>query len=718
MTKLPLILAPAGSKDSFLAALAAGADAIYCGLKHFSARMEAKNFSVEELADLTALAHDKGAKVYVALNSLIKPGELNAAGGLLDQLNRQVKPDALIIQDFSLLQLAEQTGFSGELHLSTLTSVSFPGALKLIREGFGPRVSRVVMPRELGIDEIRAMSQACPQGLELEVFVHGAICYGISGRCYWSSFFGGKSGLRGRCVQPCRRLYTQNVPGLKIRNEKRTTFSDSRQKPAGQRKGRFFSCRDLSLDVLVKALLSVPKVRAWKIEGRKKGPHYVFYTVKAYQILRDHGSDPQMKKTAMGFLARSLGRPGTHYYFLPQRPQNPVNLTEQTGSGLFIGRVKRGSKPSRSKSPAGGEFYIVPRDELLPGDVLRIGYEDEPWHSVRRVGKYVPKKGRLHLKFPSRKKPPKGSPIFLTDRREKALEKLLAELEAERQLKRTLRRVPPNFHVRLPGRFKKGRFFKKNQSCEIHVKRNPGRGKSKDQTGIWLSVNKNAQFSAKNAQSSWWWLPPAIWPGEEEKWKATIDLALSKGCRNFVLNAPWQMAFFVPGNNTSRVQSPLAQKFGVQSSHERGKKGLSLWAGPFCNLANTLAVDTMADIGFSGVIVSPELGREDYLRLPEQSPLPLGIIISGNWPLCVSHIFPENLETGRPFTSPRGEHAWIMKYGDNVWIYPNWKIDIRTKKDELLRAGYYMFVHLTEPLPKTVELKKRQGLWNWDVGLL
>jgi len=465
-----LILAPAGSKDSFLAALAAGADAVYCGLKNFSARMEAKNFSVEELADLTMLAHDKGTKVYVALNSLMKPGDLSAAGGLLDQLNRLVKPDALIIQDFSLLQLAEQTGFSGELHLSTLTSVSFPKALKLIREGFGPGVRCVVMPRELGIDEIRTMSQACPQGLELEVFVHGAICYGISGRCYWSSFFGGKSGLRGKCVQPCRRLYIQDVPGLKTRNEKRTVLSDSRQNAAGRqdhRKGKFFSCQDMSLDVLVKALLSVPKVRAWKIEGRKKGPHYVFYTVKAYKILRDHGSDPQMKKTALEFLAQSLGRKGTHYYFLPQRPQNPVNLTEQTGSGLFIGRVKGGKKPSRSKSPPGREFYIVPRDELLPGDVLRVGYEDDSWHSVRRVSKYVPKKGRLDLKLPSGKNSPKGSPVFLTDRREKALEKLLAELETERQLRKPLPQVPPNFHVRLPGRFKKRQVFKKIRAVKF-----------------------------------------------------------------------------------------------------------------------------------------------------------------------------------------------------------------------------------------------------------
>ncbi|NNL40914.1 MAG: U32 family peptidase, partial [Desulfobacterales bacterium] len=129
-SQLPEILAPAGNKKSFLAALAAGADAVYCGMKHFSARMMAKNFSLEELASLTQLAHDMGIKVYVALNSLLKPEDLNRAVRLTEALGRWVKPDALIIQDLSFIQLARQTGFSGELHLSTLANASFPAALK------------------------------------------------------------------------------------------------------------------------------------------------------------------------------------------------------------------------------------------------------------------------------------------------------------------------------------------------------------------------------------------------------------------------------------------------------------------------------------------------------------------------------------------------------------------------------------------------------------
>lgn len=650
----PSILAPAGSKASFLAALAAGADAVYCGLKQFSARMEAKNFSIEELAPLARLARDKGTKVHVTLNALLKPGDLVQAGQALKQLNQWVKPDALIIQDLALVQLAKQTGFSGELHLSTLANVSFSKALRLIQASLG--VDRVVLPRELSIDEIKALSPACPGGLTLEVFVHGALCYGVSGRCYWSSYFGGKSGLRGRCVQPCRRMYTQE-----------------------KQNRRFFSCQDLSLDVLVKVLLPIPNVRTWKIEGRKKGPHYVFYTVKAYRMLRDEGSDPKMKKNAVQLLSRALGRTGTHYNFLPQRPQNPVNIDIQTGSGLFVGNVK-GSKLKP---------FLTPREALLSGDVLRVGYEDESWHGIKRVGKYVPKGGRLFLKPVSNRGSKKGAPVFLTDRREKALEEMLSNLDAELEETPGAPIATSTFNVRLPGRSRR-----KSAVFELHVHRKAGRIKPRSRFGLWLSTESQKGLQQGHWKTIWWWLPPVVWPDNEEKLKSLIDSTLKKGGRNFVLNAPWQMAFF-PATKT-----------------------LNLWAGPFCNIANAPAVSILASIGFSGAIASPELGRDDYLLLSKNSPLPLGIVISGNWPLCISRILADNIKTGNAFTSPKGEEAWVRKYGADYWVYPNWEMDLRAKQNELQRAGYSLFVHLKESLPKEIRLKKRPGLWNWDVNLL
>ncbi len=269
----PRILAPAGNRASFLAALAAGADAIYCGLKHLSARMEAKNFTSPELAQLTRLAHERGVGVYIALNTMLTTRDLDQAARLVDALVKTVRPDALIIQDLGLIPLARQAGFEGEIHLSTLANVSFPAALPWLRDRLG--VDQVVLPRELDIDEMRVLGEACPPGLGLEVFIHGALCYAVSGRCYWSSFLGGKSGLRGRCVQPCRRSYQQ-----------------------GETRRRMFACMDLGLDVLVKVLRTIPQIRTWKIEGRKKGAHYVYYTVSAYRMLRDEGHNPKTKRAS------------------------------------------------------------------------------------------------------------------------------------------------------------------------------------------------------------------------------------------------------------------------------------------------------------------------------------------------------------------------------------------------------------------------------------
>ncbi len=654
-------MAPAGNRVSFLAALAAGADAVYCGMKQFSARMEAKNFSFEELDRLTKLAHGMGVKVYIAFNSLLKPVDLNRAAEHLDALSRWVKPDGLIIQDISLVSLARQAGFEGEIHLSTLANVSFPAALKLIREKFG--IDRVVVPRELNIDEIKTLAKACPDGLGLEVFVHGALCYGVSGRCYWSSYLGGKSGLRGRCVQPCRRLYTWK-----------------------KQKQRFFSCQDLSLDVLAKVLLSIPRVRAWKIEGRKKGPHYVYYTAKAYKILRDFGSDPEKKKFALSLLELSLGRTGTHYNFLPQRPQNPVNIKGQTGSGLLVGKLQGASnKP-----------YLIPKVELLPGDTLRLGYEDEPWHAIQTVSKYIPKRGRLYLKLSMKRRPAKAAPVFLTDRRESELKGLLSQLEKKFADIPSSKINIQEIKARLPHKSSK-----REPSFEISIYRKPGKVKTNAQeTGFWLSAQSHMGMPGHLYPKTWWFLPPAVWPDGENELKSLVTLAIEKGGRNFILNAPWQIAFF-------------ADKIKSKKSGRR----LNLWAGPFCNLTNPLSMDALVSFGFSGAIVSPELGSKDYLMLPKQSPLPLGIVLSGNWPLCVSRIISKNIREKEFFTSPRGEQAWVSNYGSDFWVYPNWKLDISKKKDELKRAGYRLFIHLVEPLPKGVKLKERPGMWNWDLEL-
>lgn len=655
-TNRPEILAPAGNIASFFAAVAAGADAVYCGLKNFSARMEADNFSIEELARMKQFAADHDVRLYIAINTLLKPDDLPKAANLVDKLKRHVKPDALIVSDPGMIQIAEQTGFKGEIHISTLANASHPSGIKWLKETFN--ISRVVMPRELNIDEIRQMADASPDDCELEAFIHGALCYAVSGRCYWSSYLGGKSGLRGRCVQPCRRIYTGK----------------------GEPK-RHFSCQDFSLDVLVKVLKEIPKVTTWKIEGRKKGPHYVYYTVKAYQMLRDQGNDPQIKRAATGLLEQALGRPSTHYGFLPQRPQNPVDTSQQTGSGLFMGVLK---------GPRSNPWFS-PRQDLIKGDLLRVGYEDSLGHQIVKVYKPVPKKGRLHINVKGNRKPDKNSPVFLIDRREEELTRIIRNYETELEL------IPPvtvkasEFNFRLPSK-KKGR--KKNPpASETILHRKPPQ-KVRPSDSLWLTSETIDKLPSRFIRPCFWWLPPVIWPDKEQEIADLIRRSMKKGAFRFVLNAPTQMAFF------------------------EKQKGLELWAGPFCNLSNAAAINLLAEKGFNGAIVSPELTGEDYLALPAGATIPLGIILSGNWPLAVSRTLSPEIKPGIPFTSPKGEPSWAAKYGSDYWIFPGWQSDISKHRGKLEKAGYSTFIHIRETIPKPIRMKKREGEWNWNLRLL
>lgn len=708
----PEILAPAGDTPSFLAALAAGADAVYVGLKHFSARMEAENFGVGELTRLTDLAHEAGRRVYVAMNTLIKPGECGAAWRLVARLARLVRPDGLIIQDPGLLDLTRQAGFEGGLALSTLANVTHPLALE---EAKRLGASRVILPRELSIDEIRAMGAACPDGLELELFVQGALCYCVSGRCYWSSYMGGKSGLRGRCVQPCRRVYSEvarqgarpqskDAPRRKGEAKGRPAPAGEAARPArarpgvrpGGRSGRFFSCRDLELGPLVKTLLDVPHLASWKIEGRKKGPHYVFHTVTAYRLLRDNPGDPAARRTAADILELALGRPGGKARFLPQSPEEAASPDSQTSSGLLAGKIRI--------APDGG-CEIRPHLELLPGDYLRVGVEDERWHATQSVTRRVPKAGTLRLRLAKHATPKAGTPVYLIDRREPELQRLLAEwrkrLEAVSAGADSREIAPPAGGPLLP------RPVKPRPRPDMLLTSGLGRGREESarasgSTGgrravpaLWLSP-RTAELSRTLVSRTAWWLPPVVWPEEEAALARMIDRLWRQGARHFVCNSPWQRAFFP----------------------EKLPEDADLLAGPFCNIANAAALAVLAGQGFDGAFVSPELSREDALALPAQSPLPLGAVLSGFWPVGISRFGQTAVKPNEPFMSPKGEVFWTRRYGATLWIYPAWPLDLSGQRRELHDAGYSFFARMEETPPPGLPELRREGLFNWNGALL
>ena len=251
------VLAPAGSMESLTAAVRAGADAVYLGASRFSARAGAKNFGPDELREAVSYCHTRGVKVYLAVNTLVLDSEMSSAVSLLREACA-LPVDAVLIQDMGLLRILRQLAPGLRLHASTQTGVhTAAGAKALFEAGF----HRVVLARELSLRETEAISRACP--IELESFVHGALCMSVSGQCYFSSVLGSRSGNRGMCAQPCRLPFS--VPGGT---------------------GHDLSLHDLSLIGRV-AELEDAGVCCLKIEGRLKRPEYVAAASQACRLAAD-----------------------------------------------------------------------------------------------------------------------------------------------------------------------------------------------------------------------------------------------------------------------------------------------------------------------------------------------------------------------------------------------------------------------------------------------
>lgn len=670
---LPEILAPAGDEDCFLAALAAGADAIYLGLKTFSARMEAENFTLDQLARLVDLAHEQNCRVHVTMNVLIKPEELDQAFRLTKSLASEVNVDGLIVQDLAMPLLIRQAGFKGQVTFSTLANVSNPLALQ---EALSLGANRVVLPRELSLDEMRIMGAACPQALSLECFVHGALCYCVSGRCYWSTYMGGKSGLRGRCVQPCRRAYSKKAASTPARGKKPPL--------KGQEGMRYFSCQDLELGELVKLLLEIPHLESWKIEGRKKGPHYVYHTVTAYKLLRDYPDDAQKRKLAMEILDLALGRPGVKGRFLPQKKLVPMAPDRQTASGKLAGHIHIAQN---------GACQLKPHFQLLPKDYLRIGTQDERWHSLLPVNCKTPKGGTLTLKLPAHKTPRAGTPVYLVDRREPELLKLLNEQRTR------LGGIPQKKLTLLKGKAELPQPCSPKRLPDLYVSPAPSSSPPANiclgrnsLDGIWLNWHELKMSKNRLAKMAFW-LPPVLWPDREEAALQTIRLLLRDGARCFVCNSPWQIHLF------------------------RDAENLNLIAGPFCNIANPLALETLKRMGFKAAFPSPELSRGTLLLLPSQSPLPLGLVLGAYWPVGLSRFGLTGIDVNEPFSSPMGETFWARNYGGTVWLYPSWTMDLCSKKEELNDSGYSFYAWLDERPPANLPPSSRPGLFNWQLEL-
>lgn len=319
---LPELLAPAGGLDQMLAAIAAGADAIYAGLGGFNARVSAHGFTDDEFARGCAVAHAHGVRVYVTLNVFVFDDELSDAVALGAHA-LELGADALIVADAGLA-CALRTAIPGvEIHLSTQAGVHSEGAVRLAADELG--VERVTTARELTVDEIAAL---CATGVPIEVFCHGAICIGYSGACEFSALRRGRSAMRGDCTQPCRLAYD--------------LVDEAGQSVVAVEGDRLLCPRDY-LGIAHLPELVDAGVASLKIEGRMKNPDYVFNVVRVWRraldMLCDGAWDPGAVEELERELGRSFNRGFTDAYLRGRSGAELMSFERAINQGVRVGRL-------------------------------------------------------------------------------------------------------------------------------------------------------------------------------------------------------------------------------------------------------------------------------------------------------------------------------------------------------------------------------------------
>jgi U32 family peptidase len=339
--EIPELLAPAGNLSCAITAFESGADAVYAGLDRFNAREGADNFSFEDLSRLAAYAKSRGKRYYVTLNTLLKESEFEEALLSVQQI-QSLEPDAVIVQDLGLAAAIRELFPRIPTHASTQMGIHNRAG---VEAAAALGISRVILERQLDIEEVEAIVKDSP--LEIEVFIHGALCCSLSGMCLFSSWMGGWSGNRGRCKQPCRRRFHTLGEGEKDKES-----------------GFFFSTRDLfSLD-LISRYRSMG-IASLKIEGRLKKEEYVEQVVRAYRLMLDtpEGEESRSMGEAKLMLSRTYGRHWSHGFSTEADRASVVNHTSPGVSGLLVGEVLSGGATA---------FKARISRRIYRGDRLRI----------------------------------------------------------------------------------------------------------------------------------------------------------------------------------------------------------------------------------------------------------------------------------------------------------------------------------------------------------
>lgn len=642
------LLAPVGHIESFFAALENGADAVYLGLKQLSARASATNFTLPELASLLPYAHRQHIKIHIALNSLITASEVPETLDLLQAL-ADLAVDAVIVQDPGLFYLSRHYFPDLRVHASTLTTVHNHAGVNQL-EKLGAR--RVVLARELNLEEIEKI--AARTRVELEIFVHGALCYSFSGLCLASSFRGGHSGLQGRCVQPCRLRFRQ-----------------------GRKQGFFLSCNDLCALPLLPRLKQM-RLAAFKIEGRMKPAAYIGQVVRAYRRVLDAPGEREAEAIAEAqeLLAQSPARRLTSGFLQKNNSEAVLTPHRSGSSGLWVGTVK---------TVDNGRLAVVLRHDIQAGDRLRPESSEGKQKTAFTVTHMLSAEGDPLTRGQAGSTlliPVKGSfqpreRLFRVGSKPPSTGKGWAEV------KKQGRRVA-SYRRKFPGYPKVLREFPvvsaktpATDTLIIKVDRPSDLAKAFQSPADWIfytasrsNLEKLARKRLMTAQKKRlvWALPPLIAEREMDYYRAATEWYRSKGFVNWELNNWGHFDFF------------------------RAAERIRLIAGHRFNVRNSAALAEMLEAGCRQAVLSLEITRTELQHLGREKVGAIPSVIVYAWPPVFSSRLTPKLLEGKAFVTPRREAYFYRKSSEFSFIYPESPINWMEKISLLRAYGFRSFM--------------------------
>ena len=366
--KKPELLVPASSLEVLKEAVIFGADAVYIGGEAFGLRAKAKNFSKDEMAEGIAFAHEHGVKVYVTANILAHNRDLEGAREYFMEL-KEIKPDALIISDPGMFTIAKEVCPEIDIHISTQANNT-----NYLTYQFWHKMgaTRVVSARELSLKEIREIRDNIPEEMEIESFMHGAMCISYSGRCLLSSFFTGRDANQGACTHPCRWKYAvveEQRPGeyFPVYENERGTY--------------IFNSKDLCMIEYVPEMIEAG-IDSFKIEGRMKTALYVASVARTYRkAIDDYLEDPELYKKNMDWYKEEISKCTyrqftTGFYFgKPDENTQIYDTNTYVNEYIYLGMVediKEELVLENGEKLMGCLAHITQRNKFLKGDTIEI----------------------------------------------------------------------------------------------------------------------------------------------------------------------------------------------------------------------------------------------------------------------------------------------------------------------------------------------------------